>query len=548
MDPHNSGKRHASALPDPLTRRRFLGSAALSGGFFLSRRLAAQPHREAEQSELHDDLRPRFHYLPAKGWMNDPCAPIFWRGVFHLFHQYNPNAAVWGDMHWYHATSPDLVHWTRRGIALAPIPGSADADGCFTGSAIVHQGRPAILYTGVAAVPHAQATLSDGTHNFRETQILATAADDRLSSWNRVAHNPVIPAPPAGMLVTGFRDPAPFQIAGQPDRWYTLVGSGIRRVGGNVLLYTTTDLVRWEYLHPLAQGTWSGDAGTGNDPVDTGEMWECPDFFPLDREGRASGETWVLIHSTQRKTLWQTGRLDPKTLLFHAERTGELDYGRDNVSATSKGSGTFYAPKSQLDQEGRRILWGWLPETRPEAAYSKAGWSGMMSLPRTLTLGPAGELLMAPSARLQKLRRPLPPELAAELNQTHRVILRAPVQEFVALLTVKDHPLPTSAEPDFLLADPGGPLLAVSVDHAQSPLALRINGMDITLQKPLSPEARLHVFFDNSVVELFLDDRLAFTHRFYQRDAKVPIVALTLSQSRTVRPSGVFGITPIWPA
>ncbi|MGA7399089.1 MAG: glycoside hydrolase family 32 protein, partial [Candidatus Sulfotelmatobacter sp.] len=61
--------------------------------------------------------------------MNDPCAPRFFRGHYHMFLQYNPGAAVWGDMHWAHAISPDLIHWKHMPLALSPTPGFYDAYG-----------------------------------------------------------------------------------------------------------------------------------------------------------------------------------------------------------------------------------------------------------------------------------------------------------------------------------------------------------------------------------------------------------------------------------
>ena len=72
-----------------------------------------------------DPLRPQYHLLPAHNWMNDPNGPIFFRGRYHMFHQYNPQAAVWGNMNWAHATSPDMIHWQHEPIALSPDSGRA---------------------------------------------------------------------------------------------------------------------------------------------------------------------------------------------------------------------------------------------------------------------------------------------------------------------------------------------------------------------------------------------------------------------------------------
>src|SRR5437879_3121641 len=146
-------------------------SLALFSSDDLQQRLAADP------------LRPQFHLLPAKNWMNDPNGPIFWNGMYHMVFQYNPNAAVWGDMHWAHAVSPDMIHWRHLPIALAPTPGWADADGCFTGSAVDDRGTASIVYTGVRSSTPETATLRDGTHTFRDVQCLATSADAQLRTW-----------------------------------------------------------------------------------------------------------------------------------------------------------------------------------------------------------------------------------------------------------------------------------------------------------------------------------------------------------------------------
>ena len=98
---------------------------------------------------VQEPHRPQYHFLPPANWMNDPNGLIHWQGRYHMFYQYNPHAAQWGYIHWGHADSPDLVHWTHRPIALAPHAGGPDADGCFSGCAVSAGGRAAFLYTGV---------------------------------------------------------------------------------------------------------------------------------------------------------------------------------------------------------------------------------------------------------------------------------------------------------------------------------------------------------------------------------------------------------------
>src|ERR1700676_4640315 len=105
-----------------------------------------------------DPLRPQYHLLPAKNWMNDPTAPIYWQGRYHMFFKYTPNAAGWGGIDGGHAVGEDRIHWRHLPIGLAPTPGWDDANGCFTGSAIADGGTATILYTGVKTGSQKRAT------------------------------------------------------------------------------------------------------------------------------------------------------------------------------------------------------------------------------------------------------------------------------------------------------------------------------------------------------------------------------------------------------
>ena len=452
-------------------------SFAFSSSDDLRQRLAADP------------LRPQFHLLPAKNWMNDPNGPIFWNGMYHMFFQYNPNAAVWGDMHWAHAVSPDMIHWRHLPIALAPTPGWADADGCFTGSAVDDRGTASIVYTGVKSSTPETATLRDGTHTFREVQCLATSADAQLRTWTKWK-NPII-EPPADPLLTGFRDPFLWR-----DRqvWYLGVGSGIRKQGGRVLLYRSKNLRQWEYLHPLVSGKWTGRESTN--PVDSGEMWECPDFFPL-------GSKHVLLYSSAGKVIWETGDLDPKDLVFHSLRSGVLDQG------------AYYAQKTQLDTKGNRILWGWIPETRPEAEFSMAGWAGCMALPRVLTLNAQNDLEMrvAPVAQLLRQRK-----LATVTSQTSSevrsgAIRSLAIQNVAGELLWKTAPGPSS----LTIRDSAGPWWSVEVAQPGANTVLRVNDKAIELRANSASETRFHLLLDASVAEFFCNDLHVVTSRIYRK-------------------------------
>lgn len=437
-----------------------------------------------------DPLRPQFHLLPAKNWMNDPNGPIYWKGNYHMFFQYNPNAAVWGDMHWNHAVSNDMIHWRHLPIALRPTPGWDDADGCFTGSAVDDHGTATILYTGVKTVAPERATLRDAAHNFREVQCLATSSDPMLLRWTKWK-KPVI-EPPNEPRLTGFRDPFLWRDA---ETWYLGVASGLRREGGRVLLYRSKDLRSWEYLHPLASGTWTGHASVN--PVDSGEMWECPDFFAL-------GGKHVLLYSTAGGVYWETGELDPKELVFHSQKRGVLDYG------------AYYAQKTQLDAHGNRILWGWITEKRSDDELRAAGWAGCMTLPRVLSIGSDGGLEMRFASEVRLLRGKA---FALPLGETS-VAARQAVAGKMEIQNLAGEFLwtTTDARAKFVLADRGGAWFSTEIDARQgSEAQLIVNGKPIELASRAKPEHAFHLLVDGSVAELICDGRYAVTSRTYRK-------------------------------
>lgn len=468
-------------MTEKFSRRKFVQACAgLSAASILPRQLFADT-----TSLAHDANRPQFHLLPAANWMNDPNGPIYWKGKYHMFCQYNPHAAVWGDMHWAHAVSPDMVHWKHLPVALAPTKGGPDEDGCFTGTAVVFNGVPTLIYTGVQRVPIADATIKDAQNPLKETQCLATSSDPELRTWKKLPQ-PVIPAPPPNLEVAGFRDPCPWQ---EGDVWYMGVGSGIRHRGGCVLLYRSHDLRQWEYLHPLAGGEWNGKEGS--DPVGSGEMWECPDFFALNGKH-------VLLYSTEGRVFWTVGELDTKEMRFHPQQKGELDYGPQ----------VYYAPKSMLDKNGNRILWGWIRETRPEAEYARAGWAGMMSLPRVLTVSADGKLEMRILPDVEALR-------SGEPAQWERGSNRAawPVRGLSAALELRARPTPGPVH--IILGTKEKPAAHFQLDAAQGTLAFNAQ----QIQASLPPgEMRVSFYLDGSVIEVIVNDRLAHTSRVYDLD------------------------------
>ncbi len=536
-----------------IPRRKFLlNSAQAAAAAALAARFpsaTAQSSGQVPAAPLAADLardprRPQFHLLPARNWMNDPNGPIFFKGSYHMFFQYNPNAAVWGDMHWAHAVSPDMLHWRHLPVALAPTPGGPDADGCFSGTAVINNGVPTFIYTGVAKSPVEQATLRDGHNNFRETQLYATSSDPNLATWTKLPA-PVIATPPKGMQVTGFRDPAPWKNANAtgPDAWLMAVGSGQEHKGGDILLYQSPDLKSWEYLHLLATG--EGKTGTAANPVDSGDMWECPDFFPL-------GNKHLLIYSTQGKVFWQSGEIDPKELVFQAAQSGLLDYG------------SFYAPKTQLDASGNRILWGWIQETRPEAEYSASGWAGLMSLPRVLTLGADDRLRITPAPIVDKLRKHeqrlhLTQDESANKQKLAALRIQDACAELLCTLKRSSAAKPEPFTLNLLDATPpnGAPKDPTSAVASQvsflsiryseaNPHELVVDQQRLPLNLAPDEPLELHLYIDGSVIELFANHQSSITRRFYYPGSTAPQIALSITgKTAAIQRLSLWQLNPI---
>ena len=475
------------------SRRQFFRISAAAAAAPLLRGLAKEtdPATRALCLKLRSDvLRPQFHLIPASNWMNDPNGPIFFHGRYHMFHQYNPKAAVWGNMNWAHATSPDMVHWKHEPIALSPTPGGPDQDGVFSGSAVLDHGVPTMIYTGVMPpASEADATLRDGVHTWREVQCMAVSQDPDLRTWRKIPE-PVIASPPPGLDVTGFRDPFVWR---EGDAWMLTLGSGVRNKGGMVLLYRSPDLRHWTYLHPLVEGTASSQKTVN--PVDTGDMWECPDFFPL-------GNKHVLLISTQGKVLWKVGTYSDQR--FTPEKEGITDWG------------SFYAAKSMLDQDGNRILWGWIPETRPEAAHSAAGWAGVMALPRILSLSAANELQIEVLPAVQQLR---------DATRHHHSPLDTKKRE-PTLDALRIHDLsaeiqiackkPDSTFTFHLQSETGESFATIRYTNKSDKRELQINEVKAPLTSDPTQPASLHLFLDGSVIEAFANRTTAITARIYQ--------------------------------
>ncbi len=307
--------------------------------------------------------RPAIHFATARGWMNDPNGLIQTNGRVHMFYQHNPDGLALENIAWGHASSADLWSWQDHPLALVPEPDGPDRDGCFSGCAVVADGRPHVLYTGV--------------NGKDQLPCLARAADQDLIRWTRDPGNPVIASPPPGEQVRAFRDHSAWH---NGTAWYQVVGGGLQDRGGALFLYRSADLRHWQY-----QGVFAAAADHGLE----GAIWECPDVFVL-------GDTTVVVVSvwdgTPPYVMWMTGRVSGQRFVPTAH--GRCDDGH-----------RYYAPQSLWLADGRRVAFGWLRECLGELNGQDRSRVGAMSLPRELFLDAAGSLRSRPARELDGARR-----------------------------------------------------------------------------------------------------------------------------------------------
>ena len=285
---------------------------------------------------------------------------MIYKGLYHLFYQYNPKGAVWGNIVWAHSTSKDLVNWTPHDPAIYPSQPS-DINGCWSGSAtILPGGKPAIIYTGI----------DPKNSQVQNLAIPKNLSDPYLRKWIKSPKNPLMqPTAQNQINASSFRDPTTAWL-GPDKQWRVTIGSKINRQG-LAILYKSKDFVNWVQAQtPL------------HSAKDTG-MWECPDFFSVSVSGQNGVDTSLNGHSV--KHVLKVSIDDTKHEYY---TIGSYDNVKDvytpnkgpveNDSGLRYDYGKFYASKTFLDSvKNRRILWGWINESSSVADDIKKGWAGV---------------------------------------------------------------------------------------------------------------------------------------------------------------------------
>lgn len=322
-----------------------------------------------------ESFRPVYHHTPAYGWMNDPNGMFYKDGVYHLYFQYNPYGSVWGNMHWGHSTSTDLMHWNFEGCAIVP-----DAWGAiFSGSCVVDHnntagfGKGAVVafYTSAKATPWGDIQMQSMAYSL-----------DNGKTFTKYEGNPILTS-----SEKDFRDPKVFWYA--PGKHWVM----ILAVGQHMEIYSSVNLKEWkkESEFGAMQGAHGG-------------VWECPDLVEIPVEGTRE-KKWVLICNLNpggpfggSAAQYFVGSFDGKKFVNESPtQTKWMDWGKDNYATVTWNN----AP------DGRCIALGWMSNWQYANNVPTRQYRSANTLARDLTLYREGQelyLKSTPSSEVKKAR------------------------------------------------------------------------------------------------------------------------------------------------
>jgi sucrose-6-phosphate hydrolase SacC (GH32 family) len=428
---------------------------------------------------VNDPQRPICHAQPPRAWTNEPHGLIHWGGQYHIFYQKNANGPYWSHLNWGHMTSPDLLRWKEMPVAIAPEPG-LDAEGCWSGSVIDHDGKLTLVYTAV-----------DG----KKACVCLAHSEDGIH-FTKYHGNPVIPQQPTSPVFQDFRDPFVWR---ENDTYYLLIGNGQREGGGTAFLYRSKDLVTWEYRNQILSG----------DSSNSGTFWELPLLLKM-------GESHALIVSEV------PGRASYWIGAWKNEKFSPLDHAPQRLELFNH----LLAPTPMRDENGRVVVMGIIPDERSPQELWSAGWAHLYSLPRVLSIDDRGHITQKPHESVKRLCRPLNSmaDISVEATKVYELPDIAEKSMYLSAtfkkgasrsMSVLLRRSPDGREQTEILYDWERRRLTLNRSYSSLDDKTKRDRQEVEYVTAEPDGLRLEVFVDRSVVEVFLDDRAAFATRIY---------------------------------
>ena len=497
-------KIHNTALSDEQVGTQF---NEYTGGTLQVPVLAAEDIDIDESVFEGDKDRPQYHAMPSGNWMNESHAPIYYNGKYHLFYQSNPQGPYWHQIHWGHWVSDDMVHWENVRPALAPESGDLDPDGIWSGSAAYDRDKnPVLFYTA-------------GNDSASPNQRVAIAtpkdlSDEKLVEWEKNSEPVIIQEQGIGVFGE-FRDPFVWYDE-DDDMWFALVTSGREdRAQGTALVYTSTDMVNWDYQGHLMDEDVSSYTNLGT-------VWELPVLLSIGDDSNGNEKYAFFItpcrDDADVEVNYWIGTFDKNTCKFVPDSIEPrcLDLGDGYLTAQCG----FKTP------DGRTVLYSIVQNVRTPQAEYESGWAHTNALPIEISMGD-GDLKISPIEELESLRIDKPADITDKnLNDANNIIkdiqgdmLEIKI-EFDNINDAKKFGIsvrksPNSKEKTDLYYDveKGG----FYVDRDKTSLdpdarSYGIQGGEVELN---GENVILHIYLDRSIIECFINDSKKLTTRVY---------------------------------
>lgn len=410
-----------------------------------------------------------FHYSPPVGWLNDPVGLCFYRGLYHMFYQFNPSSQKWGDAHWGHVTSSDLLHWREHPVVLSPQPElvcNPDVrGGAFSGTALVEQNKMHLFFTR---------HVGDLQKEHCMEYTAAVYSENGFSfSAERIAVND-LPAE----LGENFRDPKVWR---EGDEWLMLTGSETADTAA-IAVHCSKDLIQWQY-----KGIFLKEKDKRYLRAECPSIRKMADKYVLIAGYHNRDETQI-----RRDTVYYIGSI--KNYRFRVEHKGLVDHGKD-----------FYAAQIFANLK-RTVAIAWINDRYEYHIEKLCRSNGVMSLPRKLWIE-KGELYSYPVEEVERL----------ETSEEH----------FENIFHIKDGrghlqiSLRENASGHIVLAESEAGQVTVTVCPGQIIIMTDKEkwNADITVE-------RLDIYTDNALFEIFINGGMrAFTRRYERYETNYEVDA-----------------------
>ena len=479
---------------------------------------------------MNEQHRPQIHFSPKANWINDPNGMVYHNGTYHLFFQYYPNGTTWGPMHWGHATSPDMIHWKEQPIAIYP-----DSLGyIFSGSAVVdknntsglgEKGNEPLVAIYTSHNPSAQ---KEKRVDF-ETKSLSYSNDDG-NTWKKYGQNPVLKNPG----ITDFRDPKVMWYEPQ-KKWVMTLATKDR-----IAFYASPDLKNWKK-----------ESEFGKEIGAHGGVWECPDLFSLDDNGK---KIWVLIVNLNpggpnagSGTQYFVGNFDGTVFTPTHKDTRWLDYGPDN-----------YAGITWSNTGDRKILLGWMSNWLYANLVPTQKWRNAMTIPRELKLKHVGNDIFVSSSPIAELSGIQSKPVTAQNVLVSKSLDITQVTGKVTIPCRLNLSIPELKDFSVVLSNVTGEEIIMGFDKAQNQYFIdRTRSGKIDFQKEFaarhvaprlttSPVLDFTLVIDDSSVELFVDDGLTVMTSIFFPNKPFTNIHLRSSDSVRIEKLEFMHLNGIW--